>query len=591
MVGKRKRIEPTDDWQELLPLFWWPEQREYERIRQPVLFGSSAAERAQETGVSERTIQRRIERFGAEGMEGLFAAKATHKRRLPPNIRRLIVDLKAEYPPFNLNEIANVVRACFGRRTDVRSVRRVLAEEPMPLKLSRNYPRYHEMGDPGEGRAAIVELRVDGWSVKAIAGYLGVHRSTVYRTLERFKEEGAAGLANRPHGQPAGVRKVTLAAIEEVRKLALNPGLGAFRAHAALKQKGFELSRATCGRLLAQVREMYGYEKPKGGGGARKPMPFAASRHHEYWTADVRYLDMLDEDLLAESMVYVVTILENHSRAVLASSVTRRQDLNAFLAVLYRTVQEYGPPEAFVTDSGSIFLANRARAIYRALGIRKLEIEKGRPWQSYLETAYNVQRRMADHYFAKARNWSELLAEHDRWMRDYNVQEHYAHRHRKEGRRSPSEVLSWVKRPRYQEEDLARAFFSAGHTRTLDGLGYLTLQRFRLYAEEGLAGQEVAVWVQEDSLSVEYGGEALSRYEVECAPAVGALSVGRLREVKGHTLFEHSVILPQPKLFDLGEVLGDEGWMKFLKLDEYAPRRLRLPDGLQQVLFPYTEAV
>jgi putative transposase len=591
MVGKRKRIEPTDDWQELLPLFWWPEQREYERIRQPVLFGSSAAERAEETGVSERTIQRRIERFGAEGMEGLFAAEAAHKRKLPPNIRRLIVDLKAEYPAFNLNEIANVVRACFGRRTDVRSVRRVLAEEPMPLKLSRNYPRYHEMGDPGEGRAAIVELRVDGWSVKAIAGYLCVHRSTVYRSLERFKEEGAAGLANRPHGQPARVRKVTLAAIEEVRKLARNPGLGAFRAHAALKQKGFELSRATCGRLLAQVREIYGYEKPKSGGGARKPMPFAASRHHEYWTADVRYLDMLDEDLLAEGMVYVVTILENHSRAVLASSVTRRQDLNAFLAVLYRTVQEYGPPEAFVTDSGSVFLANRAQAMYRALGIRKLEIEKGRPWQSYLETAYNVQRRMADHYFAKARNWSELLAEHDRWMRDYNLQEHYAHRHRKEGRRSPSEVLSWVKRPRYREEDLARAFFSARHTRTLDGLGYLTLQRFRLYAEEGLAGQEVAVWVQEDSLTVEYGGEALSHYEVECAPAVGALSVGRLREVKGHTLFENSVILPQPKLFDLGEFLGDEGWMKFLKLDEHAPRRLRLPNGLQQVLFPYTEAV
>ena len=198
---------------------------------------------------------------------------------------------------------------------------------------------------------------------------------------------------------------------------------------------------------------------------------------------------------------------------------------------------------------------------------------------------------MADHYFAKAGSWSELLAEHDRWMRDYNVQEHYAHRHRREGRRSPSGVLSWVKRPRFREEDLAPAFFSARHTRTLDGLGYLTLQRFRFYAEEGLAGQRVAVWVQEDSLTVEYGGGALSRYKVECAPAVGALSVGRLREVKGHTLFENSVILPQPKLFDLGEVLGDEGWMKFLKLDEYAPRRPRRPDGLQQVLFPYTEAI
>jgi hypothetical protein len=29
MVRKRPRVEPTDDWQEILPLCWWPEQVEY----------------------------------------------------------------------------------------------------------------------------------------------------------------------------------------------------------------------------------------------------------------------------------------------------------------------------------------------------------------------------------------------------------------------------------------------------------------------------------------------------------------------------------------------------------------------------------
>ncbi len=413
MARKRPRVEPTDDFQEILPLCWWPEQVEYERIRQPVLFGTSVTERAEQTGVSRRTLQRRIARFGEEGMEGLFQTEAAKKQKLPPNIRRFIVDLKAEYPPFNLNEIANVVRACFGRKPDVRSVERVLDGAARPLRLERNYPRYHEM-DSGEGRAAVVELRVDGWSAKAIAGYLGIGRSTVYKILKRFEQEGAEGLADKPHGRPSGVRKVTLAAIEEARRLARNPQIGAFRVHAALKQKGFDLSRATCGRILARVREIYGYEKPKAGGGAKKPMPFASKRHHEFWTADVRYLDMLlDEELLADGMVYAITILENYSRALLASSVTRRQDLNAFLSVLYRAIQHYGPPEAFVTDSGSIFLANRAQAIYRALGIRKLEIEKGQPWQSYLETAWGVQRRMADHYFARAQDWAGLLKEHD----------------------------------------------------------------------------------------------------------------------------------------------------------------------------------
>jgi transposase len=389
MVRKRPRVEPADDFQQILPLCWWPEQVEYERMRQPVLFGSSVAERARETGISESTLRRRIGRFEDKGMEGLYATEKARRRKLPPNIRRLIVDLKAEYPPFNLNEIANIVDACFGRKPDVRSVKRVLDEEAIPLKLERNYPPYHEMeaASPGQGRAAVVELRVDGWSAKSIAGHLGMGRSTVYKILGRFKEEGAAGLADKPYGRPARVRKVTLAAIEEVRKLAQNPQIGAFRVHAALKQKGIDLSRTTCGRILAQVREIYGYDKPMSGGGSKRVMPFASERHHEYWTADVRYLDMLDESLLAEGMVYAVTIMENYSRAVLASSLTRRQDLNTFLAVLYQAIQEYGPPEAFVTDSGSIFLANRAQAIYRALGIRKIEIEKGQPWQSYIETA------------------------------------------------------------------------------------------------------------------------------------------------------------------------------------------------------------
>jgi hypothetical protein len=31
--------------------------------------------------------------------------------------------------------------------------------------------------------------------------------------------------------------------------------------------------------------------------------------------------------------------------------------------------------------------------------------------------------------------------------------------------------------------------------------------------------------------------------------------------------------------------------VKFLKLYEYAPRQARRPDELQQILFPYTEAV
>jgi hypothetical protein len=49
-----------------------------------------------------------------------------------------------------------------------------------------------------------------------------------------------------------------------------------------------------------------------------------------------------------------------------------------------------------------------------------------------------------------AGDWTGPLEEHDWWMHDYNVQEHYAHQERKLGRRSPSEVLFLVKTPRFK---------------------------------------------------------------------------------------------------------------------------------------------
>jgi putative transposase len=394
------------------------------RKRQPVLFDTSIAERAEEVGVSESTLRRRIEAFRTDGMESLFSTEKARRRQLPDTIRGFIVDLKAEYPPFSLGEIANIVHACFGRKPDPRSVQRVLDEQPTPLKIIGLYPRYYEMEESGERRAAIVELRLHGWSAKTIAGYLGIHRSTVYRTLERWKEEGMEGLQDKPFGRPAGVRKVDFAAIEAVRKLAKNPGLGAYRVHAALELEGFDLSRATCGRILAQIREVYGYEKPESGGGEKRAMPFASSKWHEFWSADVRYLDDLNESVLADSMVYVITIMENYSRAILWSAVTRRQNLDAFLPVLYRAIERYGAPEALVTDSGRIFLANRAQKIYEALSIDKKEIEKGAPWQNYSETTFNIQRRMADWHFNRAENWTELLEEHERWWSSYNAPFH-----------------------------------------------------------------------------------------------------------------------------------------------------------------------
>jgi putative transposase len=249
-TARRRRVEPTDEWEQLALLCLWPEQRAYEEIRPLTLFGSSVADRSRETGTAERTLYRRLGRFEEEGMESLFGAETARRRkRLPPSMRRLIVDLKADHPGLNPNEIANACYVRFGRRPDRKTVARVLEDEPIPLRIVRRFPPYHEIPEARERRLAVVALHAEGWSAKAIAGYLRVHKATVHRILRRWAEEGPEGIEDRRLGRPPGVRKVTLRAMEAVRQLQRNPHLGEFRVHAALAQLGIYLSPRTCGRL------------------------------------------------------------------------------------------------------------------------------------------------------------------------------------------------------------------------------------------------------------------------------------------------------------------------------------------------------
>ena len=580
---KRRRVERTDDWQQLELLCAWEEQKEYEKIRPLVLFGGSVPERAMETGASERTIYRRIAGFEQDGMESLFGSQPTKRRVLPPSIRRLIVDMKAEHPALNLNEIAGICYVRTGRRPHLATVRSVLEEEPLPIKAFKRFPPYHEMPEGKERRKAVVALHYEGWANKSIARYLKVDRSTVRRVLARWMEEGPAGLEDRRRGRPKGVQKVDLRAMVEVRRLQENPELGAYRVRAALEQAGIFLGTRTVGRMLSANRDAEGLPKPKRSPHTGREMPFGASYRHEIWTSVVRYLE---HSIPGTGQAYAVSILENYSRAILASAVTLSQDTNAYLSVLHAAIERHGSPRVLVTDGGGIFRSNRAKAVYRSLGITKEEIGKRQPWQSFIETNFNLQRRLVDHFFARAETWEGLVEEHDLWLERHNTQRHQAHEDREDGRRSPTEVLGPLTLVRHHPGDLSRAFFSTRFTRRLDVLGYARIRHWRVYAEEGLARCEVALWLGDGNLVVEHGGETLSRYDVSSSPGDR-----RLGSVTNPRLFATRHRSAQLKLFALEEALGEGGWLKALRLEGYAARSRGAAEALQQVLFSHLEAL
>jgi len=242
---KRVQIDPTDDWQQLRLRVQFPEQETYELLRPIVLFGQTAAERAEFTGVSERTLDRKADRFDAEGMTSLFPNPARgddDRRRVPADLRYRILALKAEYPSFRPHEIAAICRRRDDCRVSHKTVQRILIEEPLPSLPKRRYPPYAQIPDGAQRRLAVVHLSFEGWNVASIAGYLETTRPRVYEILHRFFAEDFAGLLDKSHAPKQPARKIDFRAMAAIRRLQANPELGEFRVHAALRQMGIHLS-------------------------------------------------------------------------------------------------------------------------------------------------------------------------------------------------------------------------------------------------------------------------------------------------------------------------------------------------------------
>jgi transposase InsO family protein len=366
--------------------------------------------------------------------------------------------------------------------------------------------------------------------------------------------------------------------MNHVRRIQRNPLLGEFRVSAALKQQlGIKLSPRTCGRILALNRQLYAELRNEPPPREKKLMPFQAARGHQFWSVDIRYLTRVEQNVPGVEVAYSITILDNYSRAIVASVLSRTQDLSAYLAVLFAAVAHFGAPEAIVSDGGAVFKANQAQAIYRALGMEHKIIEKLRSWQNYAETTFNVQRRLADFDFKQATTWAELVAAHEKWVLDFNVQEHWAHRDRDDNRHSPMEVFDWVRGRLYDEETLHKVFQTTRFDRRLDRAGYVQFRRWKIYGEYGLARQTATIWLTVENLTITFQDQPLAHYAANLS-----VDQKRLTDIREPQLFESAFRSPQLHLW----AWSDEEWRKVVP-----PKHLRSlslwergPDGVVQII-------
>lgn len=260
---------------------------------------------------------------------------------------------------------------------------------------------------------------------------------------------------------------------------------------------------------------------------------------------------------------YSVVVIEGYSRQILAGMSSEYQDSIAILQILAPALAAYGKPEGIVSDNGAVFTSDAYTSLLQTLGIETCSIEKGKPWGNLIEAQFKVQLRLADAHFEQAQTFAEIQERHAAFVETFHTTFHWAHRERTDGRRTPVAVLGWVRGDPIAPEDLPRALRHRQMERIVNRLGYISVQRFALYAERGLARRRVSIWLSDGRLPIVYQEALLAQYAYQINR-----QEKRLSTVTEPRVYRTAFASPQLEFWEL----DDEQWRKVRELPGYRHR-------------------
>jgi transposase InsO family protein len=98
-------------------------------------------------------------------------------------------------------------------------------------------------------------------------------------------------------------------------------------------------------------------------------------------------------------------MLEGYSRTILAGAMAPSEATWAALMVLHTACLRYGAPSCLVSDRGGAYTSNDFEAVCARLQIQHETIvsRHGESYLNWMETHFNIQRRLYDYQFSLAR--------------------------------------------------------------------------------------------------------------------------------------------------------------------------------------------
>ena len=243
--------------------------------------------------------------------------------------------------------------------------------------------------------------------------------------------------------EPVGVADLALTRLIDEIHLE-RPFYGSRRLRDELENRGHRVNRKRVQRLMRHMglRALYPRRRTTHPGKGHKVYPYrlrdlTVERPNQVWAADICYLPM------AKGFMYLMAIMDFHSRRVLAWRVSNTLDTAFCLEALKEALQRFGKPDIFNTDQGAQFTSEAFTGILASHDIAISMDGKGR----WLDNVF-VERlwrsvKYEDVYLRAYETPAALRAGLARYFEFYNAQR----RHSALGRRTPDAVYYDVASP------------------------------------------------------------------------------------------------------------------------------------------------
>ena len=221
------------------------------------------------------------------------------------------------------------------------------------------------------------------------------------------------------------------------RQYLKTPFYGSRKMTVWLRTQGYQVNRKRVQRLMQVMGLQAIYRQPN----TSKPAPehkvypyllkgLEINRVNQVWTADITYLPM------ARGFLYLVAIMDWHSRYVLAWRLSNTMDTSFCLEALEEALSR-GKPEIFNTDQGSQFTSDAFTGMLLEQGIQVSMDGKGRYTDNIFVERLWRSIKYEEVYLKAYQNGSEARAGIGTYLEFYNQERP----HQALGYRTPWDVF------------------------------------------------------------------------------------------------------------------------------------------------------